>query len=213
MKTLNVIVSDDTASRLRNRGVDEARLGKVLDRLLLQSHGSQSVFGAANETVTEETLLSLIEVLSVETLDEMKDLGDFLVCLREAPNIALILENKTGKYHVGSNGETVVAYVNKTHGSAYDRFYTAADLSIVTVPAFYNGEWHLLCALASEMKHSKKYPTNLQKKLIIDVANLNTSGYAWSTNVVDTLRRAAFEKALREANEMARYNIELSSCA
>lgn len=180
--------------------------------MLIQRHGSQSVFGAANETIAEETLLSLPEVLKVETLNEMKDVGDFLVSIWEAPNVSIVVENKTGQHHAGVNGGTVIAYVNKTHGEVTDRLYTSADLSLVTVPAFFDGEWRLLCALTSEMKHSKKHPIKLQQKQSISVAKLNTSGYAWSTNIVETLRRAVFEKVLKEANETAQYNLELDSC-
>lgn len=211
MQTLNVIVADATASHLLSRGVDGPRLGKALDRMLLQRHGSQSVFGAANETIAEETLLSLPEVSNVETLNEMKDTGDFLVNLHEAPGILLVVENKTGQHHPAEG--TVVAYVNKTHGEATDRLYTSADLSIVTVPAFYDGEWRLLSALASEMKHSKKHPTKIQQKQTIVVSKLDTIGYVWSTNVVSTLRRAAFEKALKQAHETPEQSVALDSCA
>lgn len=208
MKTLNVVVADDTAYFLSSRGVDGPRLGKALDRMLMQRHGSQSVFGAANETIAEETLLSLPEVSNVYTLNEMKDVGDFLVNLHEAPTVSLIVENKTGQHHADGK---VVAYVNKTHGVVTDRLYTASDLSVVTVPAFYDGEWHLLCALASEMKHSKKHPTKIQKKQTIAVAKLDTAGYPWSTNVAETLRRAAFEKSLKEAYEMSQRVVMLDS--
>ncbi len=211
MHTLNVTIADDTASHLLSRGVDGPRLGKALDRMLMQRHGSQSVFGAANETIAEETLLSLSEVSNVETLNEMKDIGDFLINLHEAPNVSLIVENKTGQHHPGPNDGTVIAYVNKTHGDASDRLYTSTDLSVVTVPVYFNGEWRLLCALASEMKHSKKHPTKIQQKQTIKVCELDTPKGVWSTNVVETLRRAAFEKALRDAYEMSQQVVELDS--
>jgi hypothetical protein len=209
MRILTVTIADDTAARLAARGVDGPRLGKALDRMLLQRHGSQSVFGAANETIAEETLLSLPEVSNVETLNEMKDVGDFLVNLHKAPEVSLVLENKTGQYH--ADADAVVAYVNKTHGEATDRLYTASDLSVVTVPVFIAGEWKLLCALASEVKRSKKHPMKIQQKQTIAVSKLDTSGYPWSTDVAGTLRRAAFELALRQAQELTSQVVELSS--
>ncbi len=213
MRTLNVTVADDTAARLAERAVDDARLGKALDRLFAQNHGSQSIFGAVNETIAEETLQSLPEVMQVETLNEMKDLGDFLVVLWEAPTANLVVENKTGTHHRRKNHArgVVITYLCKSRGEGPEKLYTADALSVVTVPAFYEGEWHLLSALASELPRNRNHPTKIKQTHNIPVAELGEPGCPWSNDLLETLRRAAFEKALKEAFEMQQSVVMLDS--